>query len=602
MLKRFMKLGAICLALVMVLSLAACGGNAQKPSDSTAATQASSASTVSEASTAPAAKEPITIKAAILMEGVEASTIKTDPVSTYIKDKFGITLDIVDNDAASSWEQKAPTVVAANDLPDLFMLVNQGANGVQGFLNTLIAADAVLPLDDLIANGAPEITGNVFMKAALDYQKAFISPDGKIYGFPTCVGISDDPKAPVWNNFIRWDAYKAAGYPKITNTDELLAALKKMQDVAPKDKNGKKAYGLSGWFAEGQGWGDWEILFGANSVVQNTQTIWQQKNSKQSLEQTNTLTDPNSSYWKTLDFFHKANMMGILDPDSFTTKWDDWNKKVEDGQVLWLNAGWIPGQKNPGIQANISPDAGFVPLPPLDSENFAAKVWNVGGERLYSIAKTSKYADRITELMNWVCSEEGSLTITNGPEGLAWKMVDGKPVANPDYLKLTLQDAQKQYGANIYHHFKGFYNGSFLPKYGTTADLRVSDEAMQTKLTSYEQDALNFYGAKSFGDANYFGKVKNNIYAYPLFGAIGNPTDEALSQYNNNIYNYYYKSEFKAILAKSDAEFNKIRDDMISFAKNNKADDILKWALTKETDVKAKLDPICKPIVDALAK
>lgn len=600
--RKMPKFLALLMVSLLLLSMAACSQTAAPTAapSSAAATEAPAATEEAAATEAP--KELITITGAIFMEPIQTETIKTDPVSTYIKEKFGIQLDIINNCIGSSWTDANPALIAANDLPDIFLLQTTGANGVNGMIKQLVDADEIYPLDELVEKYCPNIKNDPYMQAAVSYNKTFYSPDGNLYSFPYLVGVGENPRGPVSTNAIRWDAYKAAGYPEVTSFDTLADALKKMQDAAPAGVDGKKAYGVSGWFADGQGWGDWSILFGGSMWISGSGSrVPMQYIGKTELEKTSGLTDVSSPFWTVIKFYNKANRTGILDPNAFSMKWDDWNKAVEDGTVLFCPAGWIPTQKNPIIQQNISPDAGFVSLPPLDEfgDNFLYKSWAYGAEG-YAMAKTCKYPERVAELMDWTCSQEGSLILNNGPEGGAWKMVDGKPTGNADYLALGEFDtgAYKTYGANLYHHFNGYTYGTILPKYNVATNLRLDESAVAATLTSYQKDALAHFGATKFSDPTYFGKVSNNVFVYPLLNSFPALPEDLLEK-NNNINNFVYQAEFKAIQAQTDEEFNAVFQSVVDYYNANGGPEILQWYLDNEASVKAKLDPVAQPMIDA---
>lgn len=617
--RKLSKTLVVLVVSLLVLSLAACSTTTaptaapttaptSAPASAVATTEASASAAAATEAASTLNHDPITITAAIFMEPIETATIKTDPVSKYIQDKFGITLNIINNCIGSSWTDANPALIASNDLPDLFYTQTTMAGGVNAMLKSLVSADEVVALDDLVDKYCPSVKNDPYMQSSVSYIKTFFSPDGKLYMFPEGVGVGENPRGPVMTNSIRWDAYKKAGYPAITDYSSLADALKKMQDVAPAGVGGKKAYGISGWFADGQGWGDWELINGAGMWVQGANGVAQQFYGKQELEKTSDLVDVAGPFWQVLKFYNKCQNTGILDPNAFTMKWDDWNKAVEDGTVLYCSAGWIPTQKNPIMEKNIGSDADFVSLPPLDQygDNFLYKSWGYGagtGSAGYCIAKTCKYPERVAELMDWHCSEAGSLILSNGPEGGAWTTQNGVPTGIADYLKLGEFDtgAYKQYGANLYHHFNGYTYATVLQKTGVATNLRLDKAAVVATLTPSMKDALSHFGATYFSDPTYFGKVKNNTFTYPLLASFPALPDD-LQTANANIANFVYQAEFKAVQAKTDAEFQAVFQTVVDYYNANGGPDILKWYLDNESAVKAKLDPVAAPMVAAFSK
>ena len=49
---------------------------------------------------------------------------------------------------------------------------------------------------------------------------------------------------PLVANYVRWDAYKKAGYPTINTLDDMIL-FKEIQSNTPKSDSGKKTYAIS---------------------------------------------------------------------------------------------------------------------------------------------------------------------------------------------------------------------------------------------------------------------------------------------------------------------------------------------------------------------
>ena len=45
-------------------------------------------------------------------------------------------------------------------------------------------------------------------------------------------------------------------------------------------------------------------------------------------------------YWITADMYFKANQMGILDPETYTQKNEDYSQKISEGQVFFSSMEW----------------------------------------------------------------------------------------------------------------------------------------------------------------------------------------------------------------------------------------------------------------------
>ena len=546
-------------------------------------------------------EEVVTLTGSIFLESIESESIKSDPVSNYIRDRFGVQFDVICDCAGSTWEEKYPALFAAGELPDIIKIVLDPATGYAGTIANLVEAGAIVNLDDY-----PELMEEYFadpiLNAEAEYVRNFMSPDGNMYVFPMYFGIADYAKGLLNTVALRWDAYEAAGCPEFSNYDELADVLYEMQQVAPDDVNGDRPYAVGGWFAESSGWGDWEMLYSYGQSVANTSAAMQW-HSEESLSETNFYTDPDSPYYEYLAFMNKCNRLGILDPDSFTMTWDQYNVEMENGSLLYCSAGWLTDQKNDIISANLNDEnAGYVHFPAMADykENYSGASWDYG-TTMYAISSKCENIEKAIEVLAWISSQEGSLVMENGPEGMAWDMVDGVPVGHEDYLKMGQFDSTSYelYGSNLYHHLKGYSDATPLSQYGNvTANLRLSDAAIDLAIKPYEKAALEHFSAESFSGENYFDRA-NTTFTKNIIGALGSvPEEYVMSQ--TNIVNYFYNQQFQAILAGTEEEFEAIKADMIEYAKNNNAEEIQAYFLEKQNEVKDTIISIADKINGAL--
>jgi hypothetical protein len=67
---------------------------------------------------------------------------------------------------------------------------------------------------------------------------------------------------------------------------------------------------------------------------------------------------------------------------------------------------------------------------------------------------------------------------------------------------------------------------------------------------------------------------------------------------NANIANFVYQAQFKAVQAEDEDEFQSIFQSVVDYFNENGGPEILQWYLDNEAAVKAKLDPICQPMIE----
>lgn len=155
-----------------------------------------------------------------------------------VKEKFNMELNIIAPNVAGGGDTLFQTRSAAGDLGDLIIT---GANN--GRLQNLVEAGLVMDMTEYLANAE-----NVHRyDAAIEKTAELVEQDG-IYAIPSEVSsnsptTSSEGLEPNYGAYIRWDAYKAAGYPEINTLEDLLPALKAMQ----------AAYNTDAHKAEGKG-------------------------------------------------------------------------------------------------------------------------------------------------------------------------------------------------------------------------------------------------------------------------------------------------------------------------------------------------------------
>ncbi len=541
------------LAFSLLFGTAGCGSDTTtKGTDTTTAAQ--SGTTAAQETTA-AAKPKVTLT----MYGFSSTMkfpagVQQDPVMKYIEDTLGISIDMdVNYD-----ENKFKAMMAGNDLTDIVCV--QAAENIK----TLQESKQIIAMDDLLNSNGQEITKNI--PGILEFVRKFQSQDtNKVYFLPGGATSGNKLAAPgnmfayLWN--IRWDYYKELGYPQITNyTDDVLKILADMQKKHPKTDDGKKVYGVAFW----SDWGTWPIQ--CPYVYQTGQYGGVTKNGSGDYS---SLLDPNHPIWIGADFFYKANKMGILDPDSFTQKWDAVGIKVKEGRVLAFPFSWIAQPFNDAMTAAGRENVGFASLVPPEGTEYSdiAEPSPFGGPwQRWAISSNCKNPDRVMDLFNFMYSYKGSRTFFDGVEGRTWKMENGKPVWIKDAWVKNMKDNtafQADEGAGKYANMAGL-GGDIMTDDGFCVDLGLHKELEPEKLPTspIKQDMLDHYGM------NIADLIVKNIKDYSCDISITKllpAQSDELKQIQANVDNYLNVEIFKLILSKNDEEFKANREKMFKF-------------------------------------
>jgi hypothetical protein len=300
------------------------------------------------------------------------------------------------------------------------------------------------------------------------------------------------------------------------------------------------------------------------------------------------MTDTNSPYWRSVRFYNKAYQRGLLDPDSFTQKEDVARQKIYDGVYMFTVPGWMAGEANSRFNQVPGNEKAFISLPGIGAQREHRFSSMFRGERFYGASSKTKYPERVAALLDLVSSYEFSRIMFNGLEGNGdWSMVNGKPVPTDAYLATPIDDAYRvKTGAQVYHHFMGYGNGTVDPVTGTPVDLwTYSPQAIAKKMTASHRDFLSYYGETDWVEV--YRKQTPITDSYNMI-AFGDPPAD-LKNYINAFSAYRGMNVFKLIAARSDAEFDRLLREHIAGMADYHVDEIFQYfydqALTQKDQV-----------------
>ena len=582
------KLIALALAAATLSSFAACsnGGDTASTGGDTASTGDTSGG---GSSTDNKFAERVALDVCAFVGQNEADGLRSDPVSKYIEEQLNIDLYLT-GVTESDWPNQLATMMAGQDLPDIFLLSNPTEQ-----LSMLLASNSALNLSPYLEEYAPNTMadpGGQLMVTA-NTQSAN-SPDGNLYLWGMCKGSWDDGTVPTCGHYIRWDLYKEAGYPTLENFDEdMLDVMEAMVALEPETADGQKTYGLGCWFGAGQGWGEWFFTFGmapqeGANLIESTGRVLGVSTVDSTPLETNQLTDKEGYFWRAVKFANKANQRGLLDPDSFTMTSDTYEENLKAGKYMFNYPGWMSTSANNEFAKTEGNTKMFISLPAIgaDAEDRFGNMYR--GERQYAVNGQTENPERCVALLDFVSTYDFSRIAYNGLEGTYWNMEDGVPTPTDEYLTITKDEAEATAtGVGLYHHFMGYGNGAIDPETNTYMDLyQFSDKAKEAKMNPTLQDFIDHYGAETQVDVYRQETETTNSQSFLSFGA---PDDE-ISNYVNEINAYVGTTVFTAVAATSDEEFQKIQDEMISTLQNNyHVDEVFEYfyneAVSQEGDV-----------------
>ncbi len=401
--------------------------------------------------------------------------IQTDPVAMEIEKRIGVSLDV-----QAGNEDKLRVMMASGELPDI--LITNIKNS-----ETLITGKLVIPLDPYIENKALKLNDSLISMA---YSKTYAGgKDKSLFFLPSNVG-SEEVNAmhyrPAQGMFIRWDYYKDLGYPEVNSLDQLLDVLKLMQDKNPTTADGKKVYAFGSW----SDWGLWP--YSAMFVFP--------EDSGGYTSEAKSYTESKSGLWRGMEFFNKAYKMGLVDPDGFTMKYDNYLDELKSGKYLTTYAIWMVDEANAALSIGNSKAVGFGHLPSVFPYSRAKLYSNPVGytDKSLSVTASCKNPDKAVELINYLFSYEGSRLIANGIKGKDWDIVEGKPKLKPEVLNAMNGDKDFIYNRGIgkYDKLQGMADYNVVPDDGAYVKLSLNADTYKSKLSEIDKEFCNYFGVE----------------------------------------------------------------------------------------------------------
>ena len=316
-----------------------------------------------------------------------------------VKDKFNMELNIIAQNVAGGGDTLFQTRSAAGDLGDL--IITGCGNGR---LQNLVTAGLVIDMTDYLKDAE-----NVHRyDSAIETTSQLVEEDG-IWAIPSesssnSPTTSSEGLEPNYGAYLRWDAYKAAGYPELNTLEDLLPALQKMQEAVPTSDSGKQTYAISLFK-------DWDGNLMSNAKPEASLYGYDEIGfvlAKADGSDYQSFIDSDSAYVRSLKFLFEANQMGLVDPESTTQNYGTLFAKYQDGQILFSPYPWL-GQSAYNTDANKAEGKGFM-LAPIADEcifSYGCQVNGNGGNAGIMIGSKAEDPQRLADFIDWLYSPEG---------------------------------------------------------------------------------------------------------------------------------------------------------------------------------------------------
>ncbi len=577
--KRALRGLTMVLVAAMLMALSACGGT-----DGGKSTGTTAAATGTAGGTTTAAQQEAFEEVQLDMLSLPSNAPGLYDQTWWgklIKEKTGVTLNILSG-GGEQGDEKLQAMMAVRELPDIvvFEEMNQVQNAVRA--NLIVNLDEHL---DKLPNASK------YIPHAMQYFRDVGSNGtGKLYALANAVGQDNMGPDPDYGPFLRWDLYKKIGMPEINTLEDYLPALKKMQELNPKNADGKKVYGFSMF----KDW-DGDVVFlgstlapmlgydcgddlGAFPYLQANYSTFEYKNS----------LDPDGLYLRSLKFYYQANQMGLLDPDSLTQTFDMAKAKADEGRVLFSWWSWFCQGYDTTEHRNAEDPSGFQFVPSKESKNVLPGTTPVGSTWAFGISANTKKLDACLRFIDLMYNPAVVTELVNGPKGLTWDVDgNGQPYltdAGWDYYKNSgkeLPDGGKLTDGISIVNSVGLAMGFVDPETGisvscdTWPSFKEKSSSAPTKL---EADWRSVYGAKTATDY----LMKNSKYTpQPLAPYLAPPLPDEISVLCDEISEIVKVYSWSMIFAKNDADFDKNYKEMMEKVNGIGLGKIYEWSSTE---------------------
>ncbi|MCD9025044.1 extracellular solute-binding protein [Cohnella silvisoli] len=586
---RTTKTVAVWLFVFAMIAMALAGCTSKKEDNNVMPSQSQATPAESATSNEPASPEPVTLKIfAEWLLNPMPNPVPSDPVAQEITKQTGVTMDFEPFLGGGDAKAKLSALIASGDLPDI--VITSDYTIVQNLINN----KQVIALEDLIASNGSNIKqfiGDAVKKQRVIYEQ----PDNKTYFLkPQVYGGDWSPLQAnnMWN--IRWDLYKKLGKPKLDSLDAFLQVLKDMQQLEPVNKEGKKTYGF------GMGFGDsWTInmidkaIANGRGMFVGVPQYYARDVATDKLVPA--MHDPDSIWWKAMDFYAKAYREGVLDPESITQKWGNMSDKASQGRYFAGQAIWALGNVNQYFTAKDGepdPEKGMVPIPvwTKDKDAYFYAVNDIGNQYFVMISANSEHPDRAMDLLNYLATPEAYETINNGVLGQTWELVDGKQPKElkefTDFKKThTPAEIQEKYGVSVYYHMP-LWAGLDDPS-GFKALVTNDEQYLKENTKGALLDYMNINNLKY--PMEVLDQIPNNTHSGSLQSAIALPQGTDLASKAAQMSSYQQSMAPGIIASKTEEDYNANKAKFIDEIKKMGIEEVFQFFNDKYEELKIKV-------------
>ena len=292
--------------------------------------------------------------------------------------------------------------------------------------------------------------------------------------------------------------------------------------------------------------------------------------------------EDNGPYLQMLKFYNDLYRAGLVDPDSMTQTYDQMSAKVKSGGVLFSIFNYS-GSLGFNTDAHLKAGKYMYCMKPEEAKPIVYGMNTQGGDRVTTIGAKTEYPDLCMEIINYFATPEGRMIYQYGPKGETWNYDKDGNTYFTELGKKTHADGKTK----MEKHKGSFQDGSIQAAFSTWAnDAENPDSNGETynsdnwksnvKTPEYkiQQDWVDKTGCKNLNE--YMEKGGNYVVA-PATSYSASAKDDELKTTWAQVTTSIKENSWKAIYAKTDAEYNKCVQKMKKDTAAYGYDKCLKW-------------------------
>ncbi len=507
-------------------------------------------------------------------------------------EKFNVILNIVpDQNGAMS------TRLEEGNLGDIVVFGADGADYIQ-------AIDKGLLLDwnedDLLADYGQDIM--TYFPEALE-KNSTIQPEGAteqiVHGFGHNVGNTGrsgvDSVLYTWD--VRWDLYEQLGHPAVNELEDFVDVFKAMKEICPVDDNGNPTYAFTMW-------PDWD----GNMVMY----VKAMASAYYGYDEFGFgLYDPETGdfydclaqdgpYMRVLKFMNTLYQNGLIDPDSMTATYDTASEKMKSSGAFCSIFNYA-GRDAYNTAEHAAQNRTMQSLVPANARPIVYGLSPRGGNRVWTIGAKTEYPELCMEIINWLSTPEGAMTMWYGPKGVCWDINEEGYTYFTELGKSASQDPE---GTSMEEAgYSGSYQDGIIQINNTTWSVSAFNpdspvnEVFNSTLWATEQTEASCPAEQDWRDMTGYNDWFNyecslNYLLSPGSDYAEGARDDILTVKWNAIGDTIVKGSWNAIYAESDEEFDRIVAEMYGNAMSHGYRECVEWCLNEAALRKAAEDTL----------